>query len=67
MAHLIPLFVAIPLGVAFLIPMVISLAFGVLFATGVTLILVPALYFFGERFRARFSSASEPLADLSAL
>jgi multidrug efflux pump subunit AcrB len=38
----------------FLIPMVISLAFGVLFATGVTLILVPALYLFGEEFQNRF-------------
>ena len=32
----------------FLIPMVTSLAFGVLFATGVTLVLVPALYLMGE-------------------
>jgi len=32
----------------FLIPMVTSLAFGVLFATGVTLILVPALYLIGD-------------------
>jgi multidrug efflux pump subunit AcrB len=38
----------------FLLPMVISLAFGVLFATGVTLILVPALYLFGEQFQDRF-------------
>ncbi len=36
----------------FLIPMATSLAFGVLFATGVTLILVPCLYLFGERVRA---------------
>ncbi|MGD2008636.1 MAG: efflux RND transporter permease subunit, partial [Cellvibrionales bacterium] len=34
----------------FLIPMVTSLAFGVLFATGVTLILVPALYLIGDDF-----------------
>lgn len=32
----------------FLIPMVTSLAFGVLFATGVTLVLVPALYLIGD-------------------
>ncbi len=38
----------------FLIPMVISLAFGVLFATAVTLVLVPALYLFGEQFQDRF-------------
>jgi len=36
----------------FLIPMVTSLAFGVLFATGVTLILVPALYLIAEDARA---------------
>jgi hypothetical protein len=32
----------------FLIPMVTSLSFGVLFATGVTLVLVPALYLLGD-------------------
>ena len=32
----------------FLIPMVTSLSFGVLFATGVTLVLVPALYLVGD-------------------
>ena len=36
----------------FLIPMVTSLAFGVLFATGVTLILVPALYLIAEDARS---------------
>ena len=35
----------------FLIPMVTSLSFGVLFATGVTLILVPALYLIAEDVR----------------
>jgi multidrug efflux pump subunit AcrB len=35
----------------FLIPMVTSLAFGVLFATGVTLLLVPALYLLAEDLR----------------
>jgi multidrug efflux pump subunit AcrB len=37
----------------FLIPMVTSLAFGVLFATGVTLLLVPALYLMAEDLKAR--------------
>ena len=37
----------------FLIPMAISLGFGVLFATGITLILVPALYMIIEDFRGR--------------
>jgi multidrug efflux pump subunit AcrB len=32
----------------FLIPMVVSLSFGVMFATGVTLVLVPALYLLGD-------------------
>ena len=35
----------------FLIPMVISLSFGVIFATAVTLILVPTLYYLGEKYR----------------
>ena len=37
----------------FLIPMAISLGFGVLFATGITLILVPALYMIVEDLRGR--------------
>lgn len=39
----------------FLIPMVTSLAFGVLFATGVTLVLVPALYLIGDDVGAWFA------------
>ena len=50
----------------FLIPMVISLSFGVLFATGVTLILVPALYLVGEEFRDRFLRRRGLLAESSA-
>jgi multidrug efflux pump subunit AcrB len=38
----------------FLIPMAISLAFGILFATGITLLLVPALYFALEDIRRLF-------------
>ena len=49
----------------FLIPMVISLAFGVLFATGVTLLLVPALYLFGERLFARLRGEAVALAESS--
>ena len=49
----------------FLIPMVISLSFGVLFATGVTLILVPALYLVGEEFRDRFLRRRGLLAESS--
>jgi len=53
----------------FLIPMVTSLAFGVLFATGVTLLLVPALYLIAEDagvLRSRLIgrvSVSAPAAD----
>jgi hypothetical protein len=36
----------------FLIPMAISLGFGILFATGITLLLIPALYLILEDFRA---------------
>lgn len=39
----------------FLIPMVTSLAFGVLFATGVTLVLVPALFLFSEDVKQAYS------------
>ena len=40
----------------FLIPMVASLAFGVLFATFVTLMMVPALYLAGERYKLKLES-----------
>lgn len=51
---LLPIMAETSVQAQFLIPMVISLAFGVLFATGVTLVLVPALYLFGEQFQDRF-------------
>ncbi len=47
---------------AFLIPMVISLAFGVLFATGVTLLLVPCLYLFGEKVSVLMTAPAEAAA-----
>lgn len=43
---------------AFLQPMIISLAFGVLLATGVTLVLVPALYLFGDNAHQRLRVAA---------
>jgi multidrug efflux pump subunit AcrB len=52
---LVPILAETSTQAKFLIPMVISLSFGVLFATVVTLILVPSLYYIGERVRARFS------------
>ncbi|MEE4193352.1 MAG: efflux RND transporter permease subunit, partial [Halieaceae bacterium] len=51
---LLPIMAETSVQAQFLIPMVISLAFGVLFATGVTLVLVPGLYLFGEQFQDRF-------------
>lgn len=50
---LLPIMSETSMQAQFLIPMVISLAFGVLLATGVTLILVPGLYLFGERSQER--------------
>jgi Cu/Ag efflux pump CusA len=38
----------------FLIPMAISLGFGILFATGITLLLIPALYVVLEDVRGLF-------------
>jgi multidrug efflux pump subunit AcrB len=38
----------------FLIPMAISLGFGILFATGITLVLIPALYMALEDIRGLF-------------
>ena len=47
----------------FLIPTVISLAFGVLFATGVTLVLVPCLYLFGEQVAATVLGRKQSVPD----
>ena len=52
---LLPIMSETSLQAQFLIPMVISLAYGVLFATTVTLILVPCLYYLGERFKVKLS------------
>ena len=48
----------------FLIPMVASLAFGVLLATTVTLVLVPCLYFMGEKLLARLTGRVSPRQSL---
>jgi multidrug efflux pump subunit AcrB len=45
---LVPIMLETSVQAQFLIPMVTSLSFGVLFATGVTLVLVPALYLLGD-------------------
>ena len=54
---LLPIMSETSLQAQFLIPMVISLAFGVLFATTVTLILVPCLYYLGERIKVKVTHA----------
>jgi multidrug efflux pump subunit AcrB len=41
----------------FMIPMAISLAFGILFATGIILLLVPALYMISEDVKRLFARA----------
>jgi len=45
---LVPMILETSLQARFLVPMAISLGFGVLFSTGITLILVPALYLIQE-------------------
>ncbi len=54
-ASLTPLLLERSLQAQFLVPMAISLAFGVLFATGIVLVLVPALYSILEDVRERLS------------
>ena len=50
---LMPLILERSLQAQFLIPMAVSLGFGVLFATGITLLLVPAIYFVLEDVRRK--------------
>ena len=52
---LLPILSETSIQAQFMIPMVVSLGFGVLFATGVTLIFVPNLYFFGENCKYKMS------------
>lgn len=61
---LLPIMSETSMQAQFLIPMVISLAFGVLFATGVTLLLVPCLYLFGEQVSAKLRGDASPSLDL---
>jgi multidrug efflux pump subunit AcrB len=62
---LVPIMMETSFQAQFLIPMVISLAFGVLFATGITLLLVPSLYLFGEQVSARLRHRRQPIADVA--
>jgi multidrug efflux pump subunit AcrB len=60
---LLPIMSETSMQAQFLIPMVTSLSFGVLFATGVTLLLVPCLYLFGEQVSARLLRRRLSLSD----
>ena len=51
---LMPMILETSVQAQFLVPMAISLAFGILFATGITLVLVPALYLVLEDVRKLF-------------
>jgi len=51
---LMPMILETSVQAQFLVPMAISLAFGILFATGITLLLIPALYHVLEDARAFF-------------
>lgn len=55
---LVPIMLETSVQAQFLIPMVVSLSFGVMFATGVTLVLVPALYLLGHDIGQLFRSLS---------
>ncbi|MGD9660843.1 MAG: efflux RND transporter permease subunit [Porticoccaceae bacterium] len=48
-------------------PLVVSLAFGVVFATGITLLMVPALYMSFETLKERLGFAASAQVDLDAL
>lgn len=55
---LVPIMLETSVQAQFLIPMVVSLSFGVMFATGVTLVLVPALYLLGDDIGKLFGALS---------
>lgn len=55
---LVPIMLETSVQAQFLIPMVVSLSFGVMFATGVTLVLVPALYLLGHDIGQSLSALS---------
>ena len=56
---LVPIMLETSVQAQFLIPMVVSLSFGVMFATGVTLVLVPALYLLGDDIGRFLSHATQ--------
>ncbi|MCP5145311.1 MAG: efflux RND transporter permease subunit [Gammaproteobacteria bacterium] len=58
---LMPIMFESSLQAQFLVPMAISLGFGILFGTGITLLLVPALYSVVGRFATGASFSNEPM------
>jgi multidrug efflux pump subunit AcrB len=60
---LVPIMLETSVQAQFLIPMVVSLSFGVMFATGVTLILVPALYLLGDDVGEFFATLTKRKID----
>ncbi|PLY05999.1 MAG: AcrB/AcrD/AcrF family protein [Desulfuromonas sp.] len=54
-----PMIVETSVQAKFLIPMAISLGFGILFATGITLLLIPALYLILEDIRSLFKFSNK--------
>ena len=66
---LFPMILETSVQAQFLIPMAISLGFGILFATGITLLMIPALYLILEDIRSLFglneSHADHPLEPLN--
>ena len=56
---LMPIMLETSIQAKFLVPMAISLGFGVLFATGITLVLIPALYLILEDFTDFFKGKKD--------
>ncbi|OEU64111.1 MAG: hypothetical protein BA870_07145 [Desulfuromonadales bacterium C00003094] len=54
-----PMILETSMQAKFLIPMAISLGFGILFATGITLLLIPALYLVLEDIRGLLGLSPE--------
>lgn len=62
---LMPMIAETSVQAQFLIPMAISLGFGIMFATGITLLLVPALYMILEDFHGLFGYNSTSTSEVS--
>ncbi|MDP8208730.1 MAG: efflux RND transporter permease subunit [Candidatus Electryonea clarkiae] len=58
-----PMILETSIQAKFLVPMAVSLGFGVLFSTGITLVLVPALYLILEDIKSLFTRQSEDITE----